>query len=118
MKIKGLQSLGPPKKLEKSVSQEVRDKKIAKKESSEVSSFASGDQVEISQQAKDLQKAGSDENVLTRKLLSKLPSARAHVVYEAMAKVKAGYYASDEIVDSAARKLLESGELNNLTDSL
>lgn len=119
MKIRDLYGgMGPPKKLEKSASQEIREKKSEKNQSAEVSPLKNGDQVEISQEAKELQKSGSDEQFLSKELLDKLPSARAHVVYEAMAKIKAGYYSSDEIVENAARKLLDSGELDNLTDLL
>ena len=49
-----------------------------------------------------------------KELLNRLPSARAHIVYEALAKVKAGFYSSDEIVAQAAQKLIDGGELDDL----
>ncbi len=112
MKISNLSGAAPPKKLQKQSVEEPRQKKIQKKESSEASKVNS-DQVYISEEAKDLQKS-SDEIGRSKELLSKLPSSRAHVIYEALAKIKAGRYGSDEIVQEAATKLIESGDLDNL----
>lgn len=112
MKISSLYGADPPKKLREQSVEEVRQKKIHKKESSEASKVNS-DQVQISKEAKELQ-SSSDEIGKSKELLAKLPSSRAHVIYEALAKMKAGLYASDEIVQEAATKLIESGELDNL----
>ena len=112
MKISNLPGAAPPKKLQKQSVEEPRQKKIQKKESSEASK-SNSDQVYISEEAKDLQKS-NDEIGRSKELLSKLPSSRAHVIYEALAKIKAGRYASDEIVQEAASKLIESGDLDNL----
>ena len=113
MKINNLYGAGPPKKLEKQSVEEVRQKKIQKKETSETSKSAKSDLVQISAEAKELQKA-DDELVLSKELLGKLPSARAHVIYEALAKIKAGFYASDEIVEEAAAKLISGGDLDDI----
>ncbi len=112
MKVSNLNGAAPPNKLQKQSAEEVRQKKIQKRESSE-SSKVNSDQVHISEEAKELQRS-SDEIGKSKELLAKLPSSRAHVIYEALAKMKAGLYASDEIVQEAASKLIDSGELDNL----
>lgn len=113
MKIQELYGVNPPRKPDKQSVEEVRDKKVQKKESQQVSNSHKSDQVEISQEAQELQKS-NDEVGVSKELLAKLPSARAHVIYEALAKIKAGLYSSDEIVAEAAAKLLKSDELNDL----
>ncbi len=107
--------MGPPKKIEKQSVQEVRENKRPQKENSTEAAATSAktDQVEISEQARELQHS-QDEHGKAKELLNRLPSARAHVVYEALAKVKAGFYSSDEIVEQAARKLIDGGELDDL----
>ena len=55
-----------------------------------------------------------DELKVSKELLANLPSARAHVIYEALAKLKAGHYSSEKIISEAAAKLIESGELNDI----
>ena len=115
MKINSLYNVGPAKKLEKQSVDEVRQKKIEKKESGQVSKSAKGDQVEISPEAQQLQKL-EDEIGFSKELLAKLPSSRAHVIYEAIAKIKAGLYSSEKIAEEAAAKLIDSGELNDLLD--
>ena len=112
MKINNLYGADPPKKLQKQSVEETRQKKIQKKESSEASKVIR-DQVHISEEAKELQRS-TDEIGKSKELLAKLPSSRAHIIYEALAKMKAGLYASDEIVQEAASKLINSGELDNL----
>jgi len=112
MKINNLSGAAPPKKLQKQSVEEARQKKIQKKESSEASKVDK-DQVFISEEAKELQRS-NDEIGKSKELLAKLPSSRAHVIYEALAKMKAGLYESDEIVQEAASKLVDSGELGNL----
>ncbi len=112
MKINNLYGADPPKKVQKQSVEETRQKKIQKKESSEASKV-NRDQVHISEEAKKLQRS-NDEIGKSKELLAKLPSSRAHIIYEALAKMKAGLYASDEIVQEAASKLLDSGELGNL----
>ncbi|MCH7680016.1 hypothetical protein IID10_11750 [candidate division KSB1 bacterium] len=112
MKINNLYGAAPPKKLQKQSVEEARQKKIQKKESSEASKVDK-DQVFISEEAKELQK--SDDKIgKSKELLAKLPSSRAHVIYEALAKMRAGLYESDEILQEAATKLIKSGELDNL----
>jgi len=112
MKISNLYGADPPKKVQKQSVEEARQKKIQKKESSE-SSKVNSDRVHISEEAKELQRS-NDEIGKSKELLAKLPSSRAHVIYEALAKIKAGLYASDKIVQEAASKLVDSGELDNL----
>lgn len=112
MKINNLYGAAPPKKLQKQSVEEARQKKIQTKESSEASKVDK-DQVFISEEAKELQKS-DDEIGKSKELLAKLPSSRAHVIYEALAKMRAGLYESDEILQEAATKLIKSGELDNL----
>ncbi len=115
MNIKNLYGMGPPKKIEKQSVHEVRQNKSLQKEHSTVAATTASktDQVEISELARELQHT-QDEHGKAKELLNRLPSARAHVVYEALAKVKAGFYSSDEIVAQAAQKLLDGGELDDL----
>lgn len=120
MKIQDLYGVNPPRKPEKQSSVEAaRERKTEKKESKSVTSSSSvvrSDQVEISQEAQELHKS-DDEQGVARDLLSKLPQARNEVIYEALAKIKAGLYASEEIVGEAASKLLLSGELSDIVKS-
>ncbi len=113
MEIKDLNSLGLPKKIEKNPSDQIQPKKTEKKNSEQVTTVRQGDQVEISEKAKELQKA-EDEVKMARELLAKLPSVRAHVIYEALAKLKAGLYSSDQIIAEVAAKLIKNGELDDL----
>ena len=115
MNIKNLHGMGPPKKIEKQSVQEIRPNKSLQKENATeaVGTAPRTDQVEISDLARELQRS-QDEQGKAKELLSRLPSTRAHVVYEALAKVKAGFYSSDEIVEQAAQKLIEGGELDDL----
>jgi hypothetical protein len=63
------------------------------------------DLVEISKETKELQ--DSDDIIkIAKALLTNLPSVRAHVVYDALAKLKVGTYSSDNILSEAASKLL------------
>lgn len=98
-------------KVSKQSTEGVPSKKI--KASIETSKINNGDRVRISEEARELEKS-NDEISVVKKLLATLPTARAHVIYEAIAKVKAGSYASDEIVVQAAEKLIKSGELDDL----
>ena len=113
MDIKSLNGLGSPKKVEKQSTQEIRSKKVEQNKSEAASRIDKGDEVQISKEARELQST-KDEIVIAKELLSRLPSARAHIIYEALAKIKAGSYSSEEIVDRAAEKLIESGELDDL----
>ncbi|RMF66883.1 MAG: hypothetical protein D6743_05750 [Calditrichaeota bacterium] len=113
MNVKDISGVGLPRRIEKQSVDDVREKKIQKKESDKSASVGKTDQIEISQEAKALQ-SSPDEIVLSKELLSKLPSTRAHIIYEALAKIKAGLYSSDEIVEEAASKLLESGDLDDV----
>lgn len=99
-------------KVSKQSTEGVLSKKI-KKASIETSKINNGDRVRISEEARELEKS-NDQVRVAKKLLATLPTARAHVIYEALAKVKAGFYASDEIVEQAAEKLIKSGELDDL----
>jgi len=121
MKINNLYGVDPPKKLVKNTVEEIRHKKKIENidsESKDLSQVAKGDvakndQVEISQEAQELQNT-QDEVVVSKELLSKLPSTRAYIIYEALAKIRAGMYASDKIAEEAASKLVDSGELDDL----
>ena len=115
MKIGNVYGVDPPKKLEKRSVEEIRHKKADKSDASPAALKSAGgsDQVEISHEAKELQRT-SDEVGFSKELLAKLPSSRAHVVYEAIAKIKAGLYSSEEIAEEAATKLIQSGELDDL----
>ncbi len=115
MKIQDLYGgVNPLKRTEKQSLEDSGNRKIQKKkEPEQAASLRKSDQVEISKEAQELQKS-QDEVGVSKELLAKLPSTRAHVIYEALAKIKAGLYSSDEIVEEAAAKLLSSGELNDL----
>ena len=120
MNIHNLKPMDPPKTVAKPASEEIRQKKTQGKESEPLNSidrnatgFAADDLVEISAEAQKLQRS-QDEMGVYKELLAKLPSTRAHVIYEALAKVKAGLYAQDKIVEEAAKKLLESDEFKDL----
>ena len=116
MKIQDFYGINPPQKPDKPV-QPVRNRKVESKDPEKVSAgnAAKSDQVQISPEAQELQKS-NDEFGVSKELLAKLPSSRAHVVYEALAKIKAGFYSSDEVAEQAAEKLLGSGELKDLVD--
>lgn len=118
MKINNIYGVDPPNRLNKQSVDGVRDKKKAEKKddsgaSRVSSSSAKTDQVQISHEGQALQRS-DNEIGLSKELLNKLPNARAHVVYDAIAKIKAGLYSNDEIVESAAQKMLQSGELNDV----
>lgn len=120
MNIHDLKPVDPPKTVAKPSSEEIRQKKIQGKESERLNSvdssaegLAANDLVEISEQAQQFQQS-QDELGVYKELLAKLPTTRAHVIYEALAKIKAGLYSQDEIVEEAAKKLLESNEFKDL----
>ncbi|MCG8608644.1 hypothetical protein MJD09_27115 [bacterium] len=115
MNIKNIYGMGPPKKIERqSVEAPHGNKKIEKEQAADASVTAvNSDQVHISDEAKELHK-NSDKQSVAKELLTRLPSTRAHVVYEALAKIKAGFYSSEEIVEKAAQRLIEGGELDDL----
>ena len=118
MKIGNVYGVDPPKKLDKRSVEEIRQKKAEKTDVKPsalkpVSGSDQIDQVEISREAQELQRT-SDDLGFSKELLAKLPSTRAHVVYEAIAKIKAGLYSSEEIVEEAASKLIQSGEFDDL----
>ena len=115
MNVQDLYGINPPRKPGKQSVGGVKHRKVDKKETSKVPSARKSDQVEISQEAQELQKSKNEVSV-SKELLAKLPTARAHIIYEALAKIKAGLYSSDEIVEEAAAKLIKSGELNDLFD--
>ncbi len=113
MKIQDIYGPNSPGRTDKS-SSAIRETKVQKKkEQNQAAAGNKVDQVEISSEAKELQKSSS-EPAVARDLLSNLPSTRAHVIYEALAKIKAGLYSSDEIAEEAAAKLLGNGELDDL----
>lgn len=113
MEIKDLNGLGLPKRIERNPSDKVQPKKAERKESDTLSSSKEGDQVEISDKAREVQKS-DNELQMAKELLSELPSERAHVVYEALAKLKAGVYSDDQIIAEATSRLLDSDELRDL----
>jgi len=119
MKVHDLNSVNPPKRPDKQSSvEDIRERRLKKKESegtntNQTPSIGKSDQVEISPEAIERQKS-NDEFGVSKELLSQLPSSRAHVIYEALAKIKAGLYASDEVVEEAAHRLLGSGELDDI----
>jgi hypothetical protein len=117
MNIKNISGMGPPKNIEKQSIEDSRPGQKVEKERAGDSSDASvkSDQVQISAEAKKLHKS-SDELGLAKESLNRLPAIRAHVVFEALAKIKAGFYSSDEMVEKAAQKLVDSGELNDLLE--
>ena len=100
MEIKHLTSLGFPKKSDKSHPEKIQLKNETKKDS-----VHQGDQAEISKEATELQNS-ADEVKLAKELLKNLPKVRAYVIYEALAKLRAGIYSSDKIISDATSKLL------------
>ncbi len=119
MKVQDLNSVNPPKRPDKQSSVEdiKHERKLKSKNSdtstNQASSIGKSDQVEISPEAIERQKS-KDEFGASKELLSQLPSSRANVIYEALAKIKAGLYSSDEVVEEAASRLLSGGELDNI----
>lgn len=119
MKVQNLNSVNPPKRSDKQSSvEDIRHERKLKSKNSDASTnqasaMVKSDQVEISPEAIERQKS-KDELGVSRELLSQLPSSRAHVIYEALAKIKAGLYSSDEIVKEAASRLVSSGELDDI----
>ncbi len=113
MNIKNLIGFGPTAKIEQQSNEEVRITKAQKDKSSEAANTKKGDLVQISEEAKELQNS-NNEILFAKELLSKLPSVRAHVIYEALAKIKAGFYTSEEVIEEAATKLLDSSEFKDL----
>ena len=116
METKDLVGLGALKQIDKARTEKIQPRNVKKSVSSHNETIASGDRVEISGEGRKLQ-GSSDELKVTKKLLGNLPNVRAHVVYEALAKLKAGLYSNEEIVSAAAEKLLESGELDDIITS-
>jgi hypothetical protein len=123
MNIHDLKPVAPPKTVAKPSTEELRHKKIQGQESAKIDSVGPNssepipnDMVEISEEAQQLNKS-QDELGVYKELLAKLPSTRAHVIYEALAKIRSGLYSKDEIVEEAAKKLLDSPELNDLIQS-
>ncbi len=119
MELKELNNLGlPPKpnKVEKVSSSETRIKNRASPEAQSPEQIRqASDLVEISDQARELQKNDNDLEV-ARKLLSNLPSYRAYIVYQALAKLRAGIYSEEQIVEEVAERMLESGDLDDIVN--
>ncbi|MFQ5638775.1 MAG: hypothetical protein ACE5IR_12355 [bacterium] len=118
MEIKDLNSLSLPRKIEKSPSEELRTKKIEKKETSKPDSIhptEKKDQIEISEEARKLQRSETEIEG-AKELLANLPSFRAHVIYEALAKLRAGLYSDEQILSEVAARLVEGDELKDLMD--
>lgn len=121
MEIKNLDGLDLPKKIEKSAPEKANPKKASQKvkdasspeKSSAPNITEESVKIEISEEAKKLQ-SNDNEIEVARELLAKLPTVRAHVIYEALAKLKAGVYSSEQIIAEAAARLQDSGELNDL----
>ena len=116
IEIKDVVALGAPKQNDRSRAENTQPRNANKNVSSSIDKTRSRDRVEISTEARRLQ-GSSDESKIAKKLLASLPNVRANVVYEALAKLKAGLYSSDKIVSEAADKLLESGDLDDLITS-
>jgi hypothetical protein len=100
MTIKALHSLNLAK-----ITKEPRPVSPKNDSSAPVKKTPQADSIEISKEIKDLQDSG-DEIKVAKALLATLPTVRAHVVYEAIAKLKVGAYSSDNILSEAASKLL------------
>jgi len=114
MDIKDLNSLGVPRKIERKQTDDIQSRKAKQNTAAEkAKNIEKIDSVEISEKAKQLQKTEEDLKG-AKELLAKLPSDRAQVIYTALAKLKAGLYSEDEIIEEAASKLIDSGELNDL----
>jgi len=105
MEIKDLNSFRFPKKLDKSHPEKIQLKDENKKHPAHIKNINLGDQVEISQEARGFQNS-VDEIKLAKELLKNLPTVRAYIIYEALAKLKAGIYSSDKIISEATSKLL------------
>jgi len=92
MKVQDLNGVNPLRRPDKQSSiEDLRDRKLRKKESdSQVPTIEKKDQVEISQEGQELQKS-TDEIGVSKELLSKLPSTRAHIIYEALATLNYSY---------------------------
>ncbi|MFB3100803.1 MAG: hypothetical protein ACE1ZM_05100 [Gammaproteobacteria bacterium] len=104
MQIKNLIASDLPKKIDGSATERIQPRDIKKDTSAHVENRPAHDHVEISEAARAL-KRSEDELKVSKELLDNLPSARAHVIYEALAKLKAGHYSSEKIISEAAAKL-------------
>jgi len=114
MKIQDLYGAPSPRKPDKQSSlNDIYERKTDRKLDKPPIILMKSDQVEISPEAQKLNQS-YDEIGLARELLSKLPQARLDLIQEAQAKIKTGSYSSEKMVESAAKKLLESGELKGL----
>ena len=115
MENKDVVALGVPKQNDRSRTEKTQPRNANKNVSSNIEKTGSRDRVEISAEARKLQ-SSSDESKIAKKLLANLPNVRADVVYEALTKLKSGFY-SDKIVSATADKLLENGELDDIMTS-
>ena len=113
MQIKNLIASDLPKKIDRSATERIQPRDIKRDTPAHVENRPAHDHVEISEEARALQRS-EDELKVSKELLDNLPNARAHVIFEALAKLKAGHYASEKIISEAAAKLIESGELNDI----
>ena len=113
MQIKNLIASDLPKKIDRGATERIQPRYIERDTSGHVANKPAQDRVEISEEARALQRS-EDELKGSKELLDKLPSTRAHVIYGALAKLKAGHYSSEKIVSEAAAKLIEGGELNDI----
>ncbi|MCG8605229.1 hypothetical protein MJD09_09550 [bacterium] len=112
MDIKSLSSSDTPKKIDRSANERNQSRNIKKNSSAPVEHRLSSDHMQISQEARALQRR--EDELKVSKELNHLPSTRANVIYEALAKLKAGHYSSEKIVSEASAKLIASGELDDI----
>lgn len=114
MDIKDLNNLGLPRKIERKQTEDLQPRKAKQKaEPEKAKSIEKSDSVEISEEAKKLQESDNDLKG-ARELLAKLPNERAQVIYNALAKLKAGLYSREQIIEEAASRLVDSGALDDL----
>jgi len=114
MDIKDLSSLGLPRKIERKQAEDLQPRKTKQKaEPEKTKSIEKSDSVEISEEAKKLQKSDKDLQG-AKELLAKLPNERAQIIYNALAKLKAGLYSEEHIIEEAASRLVDSGALHDL----
>ncbi len=115
MEIKDINGFGlQGKKVEKPATEPIRiPKKSEGKDQPRIEKTEEQDSIELSPEAQEL-KQSEDELKVARELLSKLPNFRAHVIYEALAKLKAGVYSDEQIMAEVAARLLDSEELRGL----
>jgi hypothetical protein len=113
MEIKNISAADLGKKRDRSANERSQYRDIKKNGSAHAEDRLGRDRVEISEAARAFHR-DEDEIKVSKELLNNLPSTRAHVIYEALAKLKAGHYSSEKIIAEASAKLIESGELDDI----